>query len=177
MVAPTKSFSAILDAQLQSGKPIDQTLLTQIRDSLIFLEEWLGQAYTAAAAQNHNHDGVNSAAVINIPGNAATSTNAGYAAHAGYADGSITWAGIGSEALLYNNTAAAHGQGGIYAGSGLIYLAEIGSFSRAQLTTWPSATTLPGSWMCKGYAAARDTYTSMQNSFFRNYSAIYTRVA
>lgn len=59
MTAPTKNFSAPTDAQIDPDSPVDTTLLTQTRDALVHLEEWLGKDYTAA--QNHNHDGVNSA--------------------------------------------------------------------------------------------------------------------
>ncbi|MDH3595256.1 MAG: hypothetical protein OEU09_13830 [Rhodospirillales bacterium] len=59
MVAPSKSFTPILDTQIDANSPINVTLMTSIRDSLVHLEEWLGDAYTAA--KDHNHDGVNSA--------------------------------------------------------------------------------------------------------------------
>lgn len=62
MPVPSKNWTNILDAQIASDKPIDTTLLTEIRDNLVNLKEWLGVAYTPA--QNHNHDGVNSASVI-----------------------------------------------------------------------------------------------------------------
>lgn len=58
MTAPTKNFYAIPDGEIDQDSPADETLFTKIRDSLIHLEEWLGKDYTAA--QNHNHDGVNS---------------------------------------------------------------------------------------------------------------------
>lgn len=58
MTAPTKNFTSILDANIDQDSPVDETLMTQIRDSLVHLQEWLGKDYTAA--QNHNHDGVNS---------------------------------------------------------------------------------------------------------------------
>lgn len=179
MVAPTKNFSNILDSQVDVDSPLDQTLMTQIRDNLVNLKEWLGIGYVAA--QNHNHDGVNSAAVVNSQ----------YATHAGYADGSIAWAGIGAVAWLYNNTAAAHGQGGAYAGSGLLYIAENGSagptttafnlpsvpFLRRATTTWPSATTLPGTWMCMGWAGARWTQQLSQVNYYYNHATIYVRIA
>lgn len=66
MPAPSKNFTAILDAAIDSGSPITAELMTQIRDSLIHLEEWLGKDYTAET--NHNHDGVNSAP-IEVGGN------------------------------------------------------------------------------------------------------------
>lgn len=178
MVAPTKNFSNILDSQVDVDSPLDQTLMTQIRDNLVNLKEWLGIGYVAA--QNHNHDGVNSAAVVNSQ----------YATHAGYADGSIAWAGIGAVAWLHNNTAAAHGQGGAYAGSGLLYISETGRtigassgaigmvlFGRAQLSAYPSATTLPGTWRCMGYASPRGTAVYLQNTYYINYAALYVRIA
>ena len=59
MAAPSKNFNAPTDGQVDGDSPIDITLMTQLRDCLIHLEEWLGGSYTAAV--DHNHDGVNSA--------------------------------------------------------------------------------------------------------------------
>lgn len=64
MAAPSKNFSAPTDGQVDADSPLDTTLLTQIRDALIHLEEWLGMSYTAA--QDHDHDGANSKGVTNI---------------------------------------------------------------------------------------------------------------
>ena len=61
MAAPSKNFNAPTDGQVDGDSPVDTTLMTQLRDCLIHLEEWLGHSYTAA--QNHNHDGVNSALI------------------------------------------------------------------------------------------------------------------
>ncbi len=61
MPAPSKSFTALLDAEIAAGKRITTEKMTKIRDALSHLEEWLGMDYTAA--QNHNHDGVNSAEI------------------------------------------------------------------------------------------------------------------
>jgi hypothetical protein len=58
MAVPSKSWSTISDAQVDAESPLDETLMTAIRDNLIHLEEWLGLDYTAA--QNHDHDGTNS---------------------------------------------------------------------------------------------------------------------
>lgn len=66
MTAPSKNWTAILDAQIASGKPIDQTLMTEIRDNLVNLQEWLGKDFTPT--QNHVHDGV-SAALMEVGGN------------------------------------------------------------------------------------------------------------
>lgn len=62
MAAPSKNWSNITDQQVDADSPIDATLMAQIRDDLVNLKEWLGNSYTAA--QNHNHDGVNSASVV-----------------------------------------------------------------------------------------------------------------
>jgi len=62
MAAPSKNWTDILDSQVDADSPIDTTLLTEIRDNLVHLREWLGLNYTAA--QDHNHDGVNSAPVL-----------------------------------------------------------------------------------------------------------------
>lgn len=64
MVAPSKNFTAIPDDKVDSDSGLTLTLLTQIRDSLIHLEEWLGKDFTAAI--NHDHDGVNSELVNNL---------------------------------------------------------------------------------------------------------------
>jgi hypothetical protein len=61
MTAPSKNWTAILDTAIAAGKPLDEPLLTALRDNLVHLEEWLGHSYTAA--RNHNHDGVNSALI------------------------------------------------------------------------------------------------------------------
>jgi hypothetical protein len=61
MPAPSKSFTALLDAEIAAGKRLTTEKMTKLRDALVHLEEWLGMDYTAA--QNHNHDGVNSAEI------------------------------------------------------------------------------------------------------------------
>lgn len=61
MTVPSKNFTSIADASIDADSPLDVTLMTAIRDSLIHLEEWLGMSYTAA--QNHDHDGANSKVV------------------------------------------------------------------------------------------------------------------
>lgn len=58
MAAPSKAWVVIADSQVDADSPLDTTLMTGVRDDLIHLEEWLGKNYTAA--QDHNHDGVNS---------------------------------------------------------------------------------------------------------------------
>lgn len=58
MVAPSKSWVVISDSQVAPNAPGDTILTTGYRDNLVHLEEWLGHSYTAA--QDHDHDGVNS---------------------------------------------------------------------------------------------------------------------
>lgn len=58
MVAPSKSFSLIPDADIDPDSPGSTSLFTRIRDSLVHLEEWLGDSFVAA--KDHDHDGVNS---------------------------------------------------------------------------------------------------------------------
>lgn len=62
MTAPSKNWSNISDSQIDADSPIDATLMAQIRDNLVNLKEWLGNSY--APAQNHDHDGINSANVL-----------------------------------------------------------------------------------------------------------------
>ncbi len=59
MAAPSKSYTLIPDSSVDADSPLDTTLMVQIRDNLIHLEEWLGDGYTAA--KNHSHNGVDSA--------------------------------------------------------------------------------------------------------------------
>ncbi len=59
MAAPTKNWTDIPDTAIDADSPLDTTLLTEIRDDLAHLHEWLGLNYTAAV--DHNHDGLNSA--------------------------------------------------------------------------------------------------------------------
>lgn len=61
MAAPSKNWTDILDTQIDADSPIDVTLMTEIRDDLVYLKEWLGKNYTAAI--DHSHDGVNSALI------------------------------------------------------------------------------------------------------------------
>jgi hypothetical protein len=63
MTAISKTYTAPSDAQVDADSPIDTTLLTQFRDDIIFLKEWLGHSYVGGAVQDHNHDGTNSAAI------------------------------------------------------------------------------------------------------------------
>jgi hypothetical protein len=68
MTAPTKNFTSIPDTSIDTESPIDETLMTQIRDNIENLKEWLGYGYTPARA--HSHDGVDSVQITgNIAGN------------------------------------------------------------------------------------------------------------
>lgn len=58
----------IADSSIDPDSPIDTALMTAIRNSLVFLYEWIGQGFTPAVA--HNHDGSNSAAVSSVAANA-----------------------------------------------------------------------------------------------------------
>lgn len=69
MAVPSKNFTNVPDGDIDADSPLTETLMTQIRDSLVHLEEWLGVDFIAA--QNHDHDGVNSK---NIPAGAIDST-------------------------------------------------------------------------------------------------------
>lgn len=61
MTAPTKSFTTIADSSIDADSPLDETLLTALRDNIEHIKQWLGASFTAA--QDHDHDGVNSAAI------------------------------------------------------------------------------------------------------------------
>jgi hypothetical protein len=68
MAAPSKNFTAIVDAQIDVDSPITEPLMTAFRDRDQHLEEWLGGSYTAAV--DHDHDGVNSKLLAgNVAGN------------------------------------------------------------------------------------------------------------
>ena len=61
MPAPSKPFTEVPDVDIDTGSIINETRMTEARDNDIHLEEWLGLDYLAA--QNHDHDDVNSKAV------------------------------------------------------------------------------------------------------------------
>jgi len=68
MTAPTKNYTNIPDTSIDTESPIDETLMTQIRDNIENLREWLGYGYTPSRA--HSHDGVDSVQITgNIAGN------------------------------------------------------------------------------------------------------------
>ena len=62
MTVPSKSWTVITDGTVDADSPLDETLMTALRDNLVHLEEWIGFSYTAA--QDHDHDGVNSKGVV-----------------------------------------------------------------------------------------------------------------
>lgn len=64
MTAPSKSFTVIVDTRIDVDSPLDESLMEDLRDNDIHLEEWLGGSYVAAV--DHDHDGVNSKL---LPGN------------------------------------------------------------------------------------------------------------
>lgn len=64
MPAPAKSFTVIADTAVDVDSPLDEALVTALRDNTFHLEEWLGKNYTAAV--DHDHDGVNSKQIPSI---------------------------------------------------------------------------------------------------------------
>ena len=62
MAAPSKNLTAIADSQIDADSPLDTTLITSIRDSLVNLSEQISYGYTPAQA--HNHDGLNSPQIL-----------------------------------------------------------------------------------------------------------------
>lgn len=63
MTAPSKTWTAITDAAVAPDAPLTTGLLTALRDNATVVYEWLGASYAGGIAQDHNHDGVNSALV------------------------------------------------------------------------------------------------------------------
>lgn len=63
MTAISKNWVAIADTAVDPDSPLDTTLITGVRDNLVYLREWLGASYFAGAVQDHSHDGLNSALV------------------------------------------------------------------------------------------------------------------
>ncbi len=72
MAAPSKNYTMIADSQVDADSPLDATLLTQLRDNIVHLKEWLGDSYTAA--KDHDHDGTNSKEVATIADGAVSTT-------------------------------------------------------------------------------------------------------
>lgn len=63
MPAITKTWSSIADSAVDPDSPVTTGLITGLRDNVIVVREWLGESFFAGAVQDHNHDGVNSAAI------------------------------------------------------------------------------------------------------------------
>lgn len=62
MADTTYPWNAISESQTDADSPIDTTLMEAIRQDLEHLREWMGSSY--AAAQDHDHDGLNSKSVV-----------------------------------------------------------------------------------------------------------------
>lgn len=62
MAAPSKDFTVIADSRVDTDSPVDTTLVTDMRDNDIHLEEAMGRDYVLAV--NHDHDDVNSKGVV-----------------------------------------------------------------------------------------------------------------
>lgn len=65
MAAPDFSWNTITAAQTDADSVIDEILMEALRQNQIHLEQWLGDGYTAA--KDHDHDDVNSKAVVLLP--------------------------------------------------------------------------------------------------------------
>lgn len=59
-----ETFTTIALTAVDVDSPLDETLMTAIRNNIQHNYQWLGEDYTPAS--NHDHDGVNSAL---LPGN------------------------------------------------------------------------------------------------------------
>lgn len=58
MATPSQPFTIIPDADVDPDSPLTSSLLSALKNNDIHLEEWLGLSFVAA--QDHDHDGVNS---------------------------------------------------------------------------------------------------------------------
>ncbi len=65
MAAPSKSYTSIVDSQVDADSPLDTILVTSLRDNIVHLKEWVGGSY--AAEIDHDHDGVNSKPIAGFP--------------------------------------------------------------------------------------------------------------
>jgi len=61
VAAPAKAFTVITDGRVDADSPVNQSLVTDLRNNTEHLEEWLGKSFTAEV--DHNHDGINSATI------------------------------------------------------------------------------------------------------------------
>ncbi|HLC19120.1 MAG TPA: hypothetical protein VJM57_08935 [Thermodesulfobacteriota bacterium] len=73
MALPTRNWTDIQDGQVDADSPLDTTLITSIRDNIENLKSQLtGESGTYTAAQEHDHDGVNSKEVASVADDAVT---------------------------------------------------------------------------------------------------------
>ncbi len=71
MAAPTKNWTSIADTSIDADSPLDTTLITAVRDDLENLKSQLtGESGAYTAAQEHDHDGVNSKEVAGVANDA-----------------------------------------------------------------------------------------------------------
>jgi len=63
MTAISVTFTPKVAADWDPQKPLTTTKLNQLFNNTTHLREWLGASYTAGAAQDHDHNGVNSALI------------------------------------------------------------------------------------------------------------------
>lgn len=61
MAAPSKPFTPISDEQVDANSPVDELLMTSVRDSLVSVSEQISDGFTAAKA--HRHNNIDSAAI------------------------------------------------------------------------------------------------------------------
>ena len=64
MAPPSKLFTVIPDGDIDPDSPLTTGLFTKLRDNDIHLEEWLGLSFVAA--QDHDHNGTNSALITAV---------------------------------------------------------------------------------------------------------------
>ena len=136
MTQPTKNFTAVPDSKIDVDSPLTTELMTWLRDNIEHLEEWLGKDY--AAAQNHNHDGLNSAPV---------QTAGGLEARL-FAPGVSYTPGLGGSG--FGEWTAVHSRGGIWMPHGTVGLhvkgdlVRTGSSSSANYVQYKLRVTGPG---------------------------------
>jgi len=61
-MAISQEWTDVVDGQVDSDSPVNQILMMAIKDDLYHLKYWLGKDYTAA--DNHDHDDINSKSVV-----------------------------------------------------------------------------------------------------------------
>lgn len=64
MPVPSVSFTTIATSAVDVDSPLDETLMTALRNNDIHNYEWIGYGYTPAQA--HSHDGVDSALLPSV---------------------------------------------------------------------------------------------------------------